>query len=41
MSDMLVERDKLMKDLHSLVSGASGRVAALQKVAELLRSAGN
>ncbi|OLB19570.1 MAG: hypothetical protein AUH16_06930 [Acidobacteria bacterium 13_2_20CM_57_7] len=41
MSDILVERDKLMKDLHSLVSGASGRVAALQKVAELLRSAGS
>ena len=40
MSGMLIERDKLMIDLHSLVSTARDRVAALQGVAELLRSSG-
>lgn len=41
MSDMLTERDKLMMDLHSLVSSAKDRVAALQGVTELLRSSGS
>ena len=40
MSDMLMERDNLMKDLHSLVSTAKDRVATLQDIAELLRSSG-
>ncbi|PYU52647.1 MAG: hypothetical protein DMG48_05050 [Acidobacteria bacterium] len=41
MSDMLMERDNLMKDLHSLVSTAKDRVATLQDIAELLRSSGS
>ena len=36
---MLIKRDKLMMDLHSLVSTAKDRVATLQRVAELIRSA--
>jgi L-methionine (R)-S-oxide reductase len=36
---MVIERDKLMKDLRSLVATAKNRVGALQDVAELLRSA--
>ena len=40
MSNMLMERDKLMMDLHSLVSTAKDRVATLQGVAELVRSSG-
>jgi len=40
MSDMVIERGKLMMDLHSLVSTAKNRVSALQRVAELLRSSG-
>src|SRR5438128_7771098 len=39
MSDMLMERDNLMKDLHSLASTAKDRVATLQRVAELIRGA--
>src|SRR5438477_4043791 len=39
MSAMLMKRDKLMMDLHSLVSTAKDRVATLQRVAELIRSA--
>jgi len=35
-----MERDNLMKDLHSLVSTAKDRVATLQDIAELLRSSG-
>jgi len=35
-----MKRDRLMMDLHGLVSTARDRVAALQGVAELLRSAG-
>ena len=34
-----MERDNLMKDLHSFVSTAKDRVATLQRVAELIRSA--
>jgi len=41
MSDMLIKRDKLMMDLHSLVSTAKDRVATLQDIAELLRSSGS
>jgi L-methionine (R)-S-oxide reductase len=41
MTDMLMERDKLMMDLHSLVSMAKDRAATLQGVAELLRSSGS
>ena len=37
---MRVDRDMLMRDLGILVSSASDRVAALQSVAELLRSSG-
>jgi len=37
---MRVDRDMLMRDLGILVSAASDRVAALQSVAELLRSSG-
>jgi GAF domain-containing protein len=40
MSDMRVDRDMLMRDLGILVSTAADRVAALQSVAELLRSSG-
>jgi L-methionine (R)-S-oxide reductase len=40
MGNMPMERDKLMIDLHSLVSTAEHRVAAIQGVAELLRSSG-
>jgi GAF domain-containing protein len=40
MSDMRVDRDMLMRDLGILVSTAADRVAALQIVAELLRSSG-
>ncbi len=40
MSDMRVDRDMLMRDLGILVSSARDRVAALQCVAELLRSSG-
>jgi GAF domain-containing protein len=40
MSDMPVDRDMLMRDLGILVSAAKDRVAALQSVAELLRSSG-
>src|SRR5437879_10581016 len=41
MSDMLMKRDKLMMDLHSLVSTAKDRVATFQDIAELLRSSGS
>jgi L-methionine (R)-S-oxide reductase len=41
MTDMLMGRDKLMVDLHSLVSMAKDRAATLQGVAELLRSSGS
>jgi len=40
MSDMRVDRDILIRDLRILVSAAKDRVAALQSVAELLRSSG-
>src|SRR5437879_13383976 len=40
MSDMRVDRDILIRDLRILVSAAKDRVAALQSVAELLRSGG-
>lgn len=40
MNDMLTERDKLMTDLHTLVSTQKDRVAALQGIAELLRTSG-
>src|SRR6266851_3007271 len=40
MSDMRVDRDMLMRDLGILVSAARDRVAALQSVAELVRSSG-
>jgi putative methionine-R-sulfoxide reductase with GAF domain len=38
MSDMLVDRDSLMTGLYTIVSTAGDRVAALQDVAELLKS---
>jgi len=38
--DIRVDRDMLMSDLGILVSAARDRVAALQSVAELLRSSG-
>jgi len=41
MGDMPMERDKLMTDLHNLVSVVGDRVATLQGVAELLRSTGS
>ena len=34
-----MKRDKLMMDLHSLVSTAKDRVATLQRVAELIKNA--
>lgn len=40
MNDMLTGRDKLMTDLHTLVSTQKDRVAALQGIAELLRTSG-
>jgi len=36
-----MKRDKLMMDLHSLVSTAKDRVATFQDIAELLRSSGS
>ncbi len=41
MRNMLVDRDKLTIDLHNIVSTARDRVAALQGVAELLKSSGS
>jgi L-methionine (R)-S-oxide reductase len=38
---MLVGRDKLLIDLQNLVSTAKDRIAALQSIAELLRSSGS
>ena len=41
MSDMFIGHDKLMMDVHSLVSSAKDRVATLRDVAELVRSSGS
>jgi L-methionine (R)-S-oxide reductase len=39
--DMLTGRDKLLIELRKVVSTAKDRIAALQGIAELLRSSGN
>jgi putative methionine-R-sulfoxide reductase with GAF domain len=41
MSDMPVDRDNLMMGLYTIVATAGDRIAALQGVAELLKSSGS